>query len=104
MEEREIASNNARPKVSVISIALRAEDFTPLRQALARQTFQDFEFVGEIGGTIPEAWNRAIARAQGEILVFAETDVQLVNENWLEELVTHIPDERTIIKGLEVIS
>jgi GT2 family glycosyltransferase len=90
------------PKVSVISIARLPTEFAPLREALSRQTFRDFEFVEEAGGTIPEAWNRAIARAQGEILVFTETDATPVNEHWLEELVNSIPDDRTIVKGLEI--
>jgi GT2 family glycosyltransferase len=74
----------------------------PLREALSRQTFRDFEFVGEAGGTIPEAWNRAIARARGEILVFTETDASPVDERWLEQLVDSLPDENTIVKGLEI--
>ncbi len=90
------------PKVSVISIALVEDQLRPLRERLETQTFRDFEFVGEVGGTIPEAWNRAIQRARGEILVFIETDAIPVNERWLEDLVGNIPDERTIVKGLEV--
>ena len=58
------------PMVSVICIALHPEEFNPLRRVLSQQSFQNFEFVGETGGTIPEAWNRAIARSQGEILAF----------------------------------
>jgi GT2 family glycosyltransferase len=91
------------PRVSVISIALQSEEFEPLRLALSRQTFQDFEFVGEAGGTIPEAWNRAIDRAKGDILVFTETDATPVNERWLEELIGSIPDKDTIVKGLEIV-
>lgn len=90
------------PRVSVISIALQEKEFAPLRRVLARQTYRDFEFVGEAGGTIPEAWNRAIARARGEILVFTETDATPVDERWLEQLVSSVPDEKTIVKGLEV--
>jgi hypothetical protein len=90
------------PKVSVISIALSAGEFEPLRRTLAQQTFRDFEFVGQAGGTIPEAWNRAIDRARGEILVFTETDAAPVDDRWLEQLVNSVPDERTVVKGLEV--
>lgn len=90
------------PKVSIISIALSASEFESLQKMLKSQTFQDYEFIGEAGGSIPEAWNRAINRARGEILVFTETDATPVNERWLEELVNSIPDEKTVIKGLEV--
>lgn len=92
------------PKVSVISIALSDKDFDQLRNRLALQTYTNFEFIGEVGGSIPEAWNRAIQRAQGEILVFTETDAISVNERWLEELVSHVSNEKVIVKGLEVTS
>jgi hypothetical protein len=95
---------NHIPKVSVISIALKAEEFEPLVNNLTHQTFQDYEFVGEAGGSIPEAWNRAIRRARGDILVFTETDAKPVNERWLEEMVTGLVDEKTILKGLEITS
>ncbi len=90
------------PEVSIITIARSHEDLKLLRQALQQQSFQDFEFIAVVGGSIPEAWNRAIARARGEILVFTETDATPVNENWLEELISSVPDERTIVKGLEI--
>ncbi len=92
------------PRVSVICVGLRPEEFEPVRLRLARQSFRDFEFVGEVGGTIPEAWNRAIGRASGEILVFSETDAEPVNEHWLEELVDSVPDDRTVVRGLEINS
>lgn len=79
-------------------------EFEPLLRALEGQTCQDFEFVGEVGGTIPQAWNRALERARGEILVFTETDALPVDECWLAELVGSIPDQRTAVKGLEVTS
>jgi hypothetical protein len=101
--DRSTITTNDR-KVSVISIALSPEEFAPLKESLTRQTFQDFEFVGEVRGTIPEAWNRAIARAKGEILIFTETDALPVNERWLEELVNSVPDNKTIVKGLEITS
>ncbi|MFN8496843.1 MAG: hypothetical protein U0641_03235 [Anaerolineae bacterium] len=90
------------PRVSVICIALSPREFEPLQRKLAAQTWHDFEFVGEVGGTIPEAWNRAIARAQGDILVFTETDAVPVYNTWLEELVASVLDDKTIVKGLEI--
>jgi GT2 family glycosyltransferase len=90
------------PYVSVISIARSMQEFDPLIEVLNQQTYRDYEFVGEAGGSIPEAWNRAIRRACGEILIFTETDAHPVNEHWLEELVASAEDEHTIVKGLEV--
>lgn len=90
------------PRVSVVSIALRPEEFEPVIQNLKRQTFQDYEFIGEAGGSIPSAWNRAIRRARGEIIVFTETDAQPVNDRWLEEMVLHVTNPKQIVKGLEI--
>lgn len=90
------------PAVSVICIARTREELEAKHTQLRSQTFKDFEFVGEAGGTIPEAWNRAIGRARGEILVFTETDASPVSDRWLNELVAAVPDERTLVKGLEV--
>lgn len=95
-------SEDPPPMVSVVSIALRAEEFEPLIAGLKRQTFQDYEFIGEAGGSIPSAWNRAIQRARGEIIVLTETDARPVNERWLEEMVSHVVDRKEIVKGLEV--
>jgi GT2 family glycosyltransferase len=91
-------------RISVICIARTQEELLEKRERLRTQTLQDFEFVGEAGGTIPQAWNRAIARAQGQILVFTETDARPVDEHWLEQLVAAIPDEHTMVKGLEINS
>jgi len=97
-------SNNRVPKVSVISIAISADEFKPTIEQLKLQTYQDIEFIGEAGGSIPEAWNRAIQRAKGEIIVFTETDARAINEYWLEEMVTGVSDPKTIVKGLEITS
>jgi hypothetical protein len=90
------------PRVSVICIARDERELAEKEEQLSAQSYRDYEFVGAAGGTIPEAWNRAIERAQGEILVFTETDATPVNERWLEELVASVPNERTIVKGPEV--
>jgi GT2 family glycosyltransferase len=92
------------PKVSVICIAKHEGELAEKERQLSTQTYRDYEFVGAAGGTIPQAWNRSLDRAQGEILVFTETDVTPVNERWLEELVAAVHNERTIVKGPEVNS
>jgi GT2 family glycosyltransferase len=96
------SSESCLPKVSVISIALKPEEFEPVLANLSRQTFRDYEFIGEAGGSIPAAWNRAIRRARGEFLVFTETDATPVDEHWLGEMVVALTGEKDIVKGLEV--
>jgi glycosyltransferase involved in cell wall biosynthesis len=88
-------------KISVISIAKRETDFEKLKEALAKQTFKDFEFITSTKRTIPQAWNDALSKAKGEIIVFTETDAIPLNNNWLDEIVLHAK-KGTILKGLEI--
>jgi hypothetical protein len=90
------------PRVSVICIAKDEGELAEKEKQLSTQTYQDYEFVGVAGGTIPEAWNRGVEAARGEILVFTETDATPVNDQWLSDLVNSVTDDRCIVKGLEV--
>jgi glycosyltransferase involved in cell wall biosynthesis len=89
------------PKISIISIAKKDSDFERLRKALDNQTFRDFELVTSTKGSIPQAWNDAISRARGEILVFVESDAFPLSNNWLEEIVKHTR-KNAVLKGLEI--
>lgn len=90
------------PKVSVISIAKSEAELERLRKTLERQMFKDFEFITSTKGSIPEAWNDALSRAGGEIIVFIESDAFPLNEHWLEEIVTNFK-KGTVMKGLEIV-
>jgi len=89
------------PFFSVISIAKTDKELGHLRKALAEQTFRDFEFIPSTGGTIPEAWNKAISRATGEYVVFIESDAIPLSVHWLEEI-SRIAMKGTLCKGLEI--
>lgn len=89
-------------RVSVICIAKDEAELAEKERLLSAQSYRDYEFIGVAGGTIPEAWNRGIARAQGEILVFTETDATPVNDQWLGDLVHAVTDDRCLVKGLEI--
>lgn len=88
-------------KISVVSIAKKDEEFSQLRIALANQTFKNFEFVTSTRGTIPEAWNDAISKAKGEIIVFTESDALPLKETWLEEI-ANTAQKGVILKGIEI--
>lgn len=90
------------PQVSLITIAKNDEQIEGLRQALSRQTWQDFELISSTGSTSPEAWTSALRRASGNILVFLDVDARPVDERWLGELVSELTNEKTIVKGLEI--
>lgn len=91
------------PQVSVIVIGRKATDFDEIKLHLSRQRFRDFELIVEVGGSIPQAWNRAVQKARGTYLVFTETDVRPLSEYWLEELVAQMNGADVVIKGLEVV-
>ncbi len=96
------ALQNNVPLVSVLIIARKKEECDEITAHLSRQSLNDFEVITEVGGTIPQAWNRALARAKGHFIVFTETDARPLDERWLEQLVASMDDEKTVIKGLEV--
>jgi GT2 family glycosyltransferase len=89
------------PRFSVISIARDERELDGLRDHLSRQRFRDFEFVSSTKGSIPEAWNDAVARATGEFLVFTESDARPLQETWLAEI-DALVGEGTVMKGLEI--
>jgi glycosyltransferase involved in cell wall biosynthesis len=88
-------------KISVVSIARRDSEFEHLRVALQNQTFKNFELVTSTKGSIPEAWNDAISKAKGELIVFTESDALPLSETWLEEIANNA-ENGVILKGLEI--
>jgi GT2 family glycosyltransferase len=86
----------------VIVIAKERGECAGIEEALARQTYREFEIVTEIGGTIPEAWNRAVSRARGQFLVFTETDARPLHDDWLQQLLDAMTDDTAMVKGLEI--
>jgi hypothetical protein len=89
------------PKLSVVSIAKTREELDKLENDLSNQTYQDYEFVGSTEGTIPEAWNDAISKAEGDFLVFTETDARPINDRWLEDIAKNLR-HNFIVKGTEI--
>jgi len=94
-------SNLSRPKITVVSIAKTDEELEDLRNALSKQTFQDFEFVTSTKRTIPEAWNDAISRSHGEFIVFTESDAIPMSNEWLQDIAKHVK-RNAVLKGLEI--
>jgi len=96
-------------KVSVVSIARNRRELEPLMEGLRNQTFEDFEFVHTTGMRIPQGWNDAISKANGEIIITVDSDVEMLSDTWLEEMVEAVekyneddPEKKTIIKGIEI--
>jgi hypothetical protein len=91
-----------KPKISVVSIAKDMGDLEHLALCLEKQTFDDFEFVYSIGGSIPEAWNEAISRAKGDYLLFTESDAKPISEDWIKQAWENRRKD-SVVKGLEIV-
>lgn len=91
-------------EVSVVSIAKKENELAPLKKILKKQTFKDFEFVYSTKKGIPHAWNDAISRAKGKIIVITESDATPLTNTWLEEMINEVKknNKKTIIRGIEV--
>ena len=84
-------------KISVICPTIRPRGLEIIQECLAKQTFQEFEFLVEVG--IPErghdlnaAFNRMIRRAKGELLVFWQDYVKAPDdalEKWWKAYQKH---------------
>jgi glycosyltransferase involved in cell wall biosynthesis len=88
-------------RISVVTICKTDEEVEPLIKILKDQTFRDFEFIYSTKPSIPEAWNDAISKTKGDYIVFTETDVIPLDNNWLSEIVENIYSG-CIIKGGEI--
>jgi len=93
------------PKVSIVSIAKNESEFSMLKEKLKKQTFKDWEFVYSTKKGIPQAWNEAIKKAKGKIIIITESDALPLSRNWIKDMVKAVKKNgsKTIIKGIEVI-
>lgn len=91
------------PKISVISIAKDEEELNSLKEALSKQTYKDFEFITSTKGTIPEARNAAISKANGSIIVFIDSNAIPLKKDWLEEIEKSF-EANSVMHGLEIKS
>lgn len=67
--------------ISVVTMTVRPEGLKPVREALLKQTFRDFEWLVDINWTgevdFNQATNRLLKRASGELIVFVQDYVEL---------------------------
>src|ERR1035437_8527622 len=78
-------------KISVITPSIRCEGLKIVQQSLEKQTFQDFEWLTEIGipgrgHDLNAAYNRMLRRAKGELIVslqdFIKAPPQYLQKFW----------------------
>ena len=67
--------------ISVITASIRPDGLKQVQESLAEQTFQNFEWLVEIGlmnkHDFSEAMNRGLKRAKGELIVFVNDYISL---------------------------
>lgn len=79
------------PKITVITSSIRPQFLNITQEALEKQTFQDFEWLVEIGLRNRPGWglprddNKALKRAQGERIVFLQ-DCITIEPDTLEKI------------------
>lgn len=74
-------------KISVITCSIRPNGLDIIRTGLLKQTFTDFEWITEIGLDIHDlnqAYNRALKRAKGELVVSLQ-DYILIRPDYLQK-------------------
>jgi glycosyltransferase involved in cell wall biosynthesis len=87
------------PTISVVTIALEEKEVKILEKKLSDQTYQDFEIVYSTKEGIPEAWNAAVSKASGSIIMFTETDAEPVSDRWLQHIASEVNvDDEKVIK------
>jgi len=78
-------------RLSILSPSIRPRGLELVQESLAKQTFQDFEWLVEIG--IPErgcdlsaAMNRMLKRAKGDIILIYQDYIRIPNDYELERI------------------
>ena len=69
-------------KISVITVSIRPHGLEIIQEGLQKQTFKDFEWLVEIGlpgrgHDLNAAYNRALRRAQGELVVSLQDYIKI---------------------------
>lgn len=72
-------------KISVLTPTVRTKGLEIIQECLKKQTFQDFEWIVEVGvpgkgHDLNAAFNRMIRRAKGELLVFYEDYTRILDD------------------------
>ena len=81
-------------KISVITPSIRPEGLKVVQESLANQTFQDFEWLTEIGFgkemTLNKDMNKMLRRAKGELIVSLQDYISIPSDGldrfWLQYL------------------
>ena len=87
-------------KISVCSPTIRPEGLKRTQECLAKQTFQDFEWLVEVGipsrgPDLEAAYNRMIRRAKGELIVSLQDYIQIQDDGLEQFWKAYQADKKT---------
>ena len=88
-------------KISIIICSLnRSDSLNRCLKSIDKQTFKDYEIIlCEEEGRLVELKDKGWRKAKGEILLWVDDDIEVVNNDWLKSIVT-IFDTREDIVGV----
>lgn len=89
------------PKCSIIICSLnRPESLNRCLKSIEKQIFKDYEIIlCEEEGRLVELKDKGWRKSKGEILIWIDDDIEVVNNDWLKNIVT-IFDTREDIAGV----
>ena len=93
--------NEENPKASIVICSLnRSESLTRCLKSIEAQDYKDYEIIlCQEEGRLVELKDKGWRQAKGEIVIFLDDDIEIVNDNWLTNIVT-IFDTREDIVGV----
>lgn len=92
MIETPLELSMSTPRLSLVTIARNTDELNQWKERLENQSYEDYEICYSTAGDIPTAWNEAISQAEGELILFTETDTHPIHSDWLETVVSRYSD------------
>lgn len=89
------------PRVSVVVIAKTQQEIEDKKRELSKQTVKPDEYCTSTNPDLATAWTEAFNKVTGDIVVVTESDARMLNERFIEELISNVRDGE-ITKGLEI--
>ncbi|MBU0678305.1 MAG: glycosyltransferase [Verrucomicrobia bacterium] len=89
------------PKISIVLVAKTDAEIEEKMRELRKQAYPSFEFCTSTAPGLAEAFQEAVDKATGDIIVFTETDCSPLNENWLTELAAAVVPN-AIVHGVTI--
>ncbi|TVT94429.1 glycosyltransferase [Haloferax volcanii] len=77
---------NSTPKVSIVIIGKNRSEIREWEERISNQSYENYEICYSTKPGIPQAWNDALGKVSGDIVLFTETDAHPLDNEWLEKI------------------